>query len=156
MWNIAQVNIARMNAPSIDHPVMSDFVAQLDTINKLAESSKGFVWRLKEDGGNATQISYNDDARIIVNMSVWETIDDLSSFTYKTLHRDVLVQRAKWFEKMSNHFQALWYVPKLSYPSVEDARFRLQHLEKNGPSPIAFTFTKRFSSESYVEVLSAK
>jgi hypothetical protein len=153
MWNIAQVNIARMNAPSIDHPVMSEFVAQLDAINKLAESSKGFVWRLKEEEGNATSIKYNDDSRIIVNMSVWESIEDLSHFTYKTLHRDVLAQRSKWFEKMSNHFQALWYVPRYSFPSVDDARFRLNYLEKNGPSPIAFTFAKRFSPDAYVELL---
>jgi hypothetical protein len=153
MWNIAQVNIGRMNAPTIDDPIMSEFVAQLDNINKLAESSKGFVWRLKEDGGNATNIKYSDDARIIVNMSVWETIDDLSYFTYKTLHRDVLAQRAKWFGKMSNHFQALWYVPRNSFPSIEDARFRLAYLEKNGPTPMAFNFAKRFPSEAYVEML---
>jgi hypothetical protein len=138
-----------MTGMTIDDPVMSEFVAQLDTINKLAEGSKGFVWRLKEEAGNATQISYNDDPRIIVNMSVWESIDDLANFTYKSLHRDILVQRAKWFEKLSNHFQALWYVPRDTYPTVEDAKFRLAHLEKHGPTPIAFTFAKRFSPEAY-------
>jgi hypothetical protein len=153
MWNIAQVNVGRMNAPSIDDPIMAEFVAQLENINKLAETSKGFVWRLKEEGGNATEISFNGDPRIIVNMSVWESIDDLSFFTYKTLHRDVLAQRTKWFEKMSGHFQALWYVPKFSFPSVEDARFRLQHLEQHGPSPLAFTFTKRYSVDSVMEFL---
>ena len=153
MWNIAQVNIARMNAPTIDHPVMEEFVAQLDNINKLAESSKGFVWRLKEEAGNATKIQYNNDSRIIVNMSVWESIDDLSFFTYKTLHRDLLAQRNKWFEKMSNHFQALWYVPRFTFPSIEDARFRLDYMEKNGPSPMAFTFARRFTPEAYMDLL---
>jgi hypothetical protein len=153
MWNIAQVNIGRINAPSMDHPVMEDFVAQLDSINQLAESSKGFVWRLKEAEGNATTIRYNDDIRIIVNMSVWQSVDDLSFFTYKTLHRDVLVKRAKWFEKMTHHFMALWYVPKFTFPSIEDAKFRLDYLEKNGPSPMAFTFSKRFSPEAYTEML---
>jgi hypothetical protein len=153
MWNVAQVNIGRINAPSIDHPIMSEFVAQLDTINRLAESSKGFVWRLKEEGGNATSIPFSDDDRIIVNMSVWETIDDLSHFTYKTLHRDVLSQRAKWFEKMSQHFQALWYVQKNSFPSVDDARTRLKYLQENGPTPMAFTFAKRFSAEEYEQML---
>jgi hypothetical protein len=90
MYNIAQVNIARMNAPTINDPIMADFVAQLDTINMLAETSKGFVWRLKEESGNATELSFNGDPRIIVNMSVWESIDDLVNFTYKTLHREVL------------------------------------------------------------------
>lgn len=153
MWNVAQVNIGRMNAPSIDHPVMSEFVAQLETINKLAESSKGFVWRLKEEAGNATNIRFNDDSRMIVNMSVWESVDELSQFTYKTLHRDVLAQRSKWFLKMDQHFQALWYVPRFSFPSIEDAKFRLDYLVKNGPSPMAFTFAKRFSPEAYVALL---
>lgn len=153
MWNIAQVNIGRMNAPSIDDPVMSEFVAQLEGINRLAESSKGFVWRLKEEGGNATNIRFNDDPRMIVNMSVWESIDDLSHFTYKTLHRDVLAQRHKWFVKMDQHFQALWYVPRFTFPSVEDAKFRLEYLANNGPTPMAFTFAKRFSPEAYIAVI---
>lgn len=153
MWNVAQVNIGRMNAPSIDDPVMSEFVAQLAGINALAESSKGFVWRLKEEGGNATSIKFNDDPRMIVNMSVWESIDDLSHFTYKTIHRDVLVQRAKWFEKLDQHFQVLWYVPRFTFPSIEDAKFRLEYLAKNGPTPMAFTFAKRFSPEAYVAVI---
>ena len=153
MWNIAQVNIGRMNGTSIDDPVMSDFVAQLDRINKLAESSKGFVWRLKEDAGNATLIRYNDDARIIINMSVWESVDDLSFFTYKTLHRDVLAQRNKWFEKMSHHFQALWFVPRFSFPSIDDAKFRLNYLQENGPTPMAFNFARRFTPDEYVQLL---
>ena len=156
MWNIAQVNIGRINAPSINDPVMSEFSNQLDEINTLAESSNGFVWRLKEEAGNATYIRFNDDPRIIVNMSVWKSIEDLSHFTYKTLHRDVLAQRAKWFVKMDQHFQALWYVPFFSFPSLEDAKFRLEYLEKNGPSPMAFTFARRFSTDAYVAMLNAK
>lgn len=153
MWNVAQVNIGRITGANMEDPLMTDFVAQLETINKLAESSKGFVWRLKEDNGNATYIRYSDDLRMIVNMSVWETVDDLAAFTYKSLHRDVLAQRAKWFEKMTGHIQALWYVPKFTFPSVEDAKFRLTYLGENGPTPMAFTFAKRFSPESYAEML---
>jgi hypothetical protein len=153
MWNIAQVNIGRINGISMEDPVMSDFVARLDEVNSLAENSKGFVWRLKEDAGNATSIKFNDDVRIIVNMSVWETIDDLYAFTYNSMHREVLVQRARWFQKLDNHFMALWFVPRFTFPSVEDARFRLSYLEKNGPTPMAFTFKKRFTPESYTNLL---
>jgi hypothetical protein len=156
MYNIAQVNIARMNAPTINDPIMADFVAQLDTINMLAETSKGFVWRLKEESGNATELSFNGDPRIIVNMSVWESIDDLVNFTYKTLHREVLSQRSKWFEKMGSHFQTLWYVSKPNFPTVEDARFRLEHLQKEGPTPVAFTFSKRFLPDDYEAFLKMK
>ena len=41
-FHLAQINIARMLAP-IDDPLMSDFVAQLQTINELAEESPGFI-----------------------------------------------------------------------------------------------------------------
>jgi len=45
-WQLAQLNIAQLQAP-IDSPTLADFVANLDRINELAESSAGFVWRLK-------------------------------------------------------------------------------------------------------------
>jgi hypothetical protein len=143
MSNIVQVNIARMKGSSMDDPIMADFVAQLDEINQLAESSKGFVWRLKEEGGNATEIKYNEDPRIIVNMSVWETLADLEAFTYRSIHAKVMSQRKNWFEKM-DHYQCLWYIPKDAIPTVDDAKYRLNHLQVNGPSPIAFTFRKTF------------
>ena len=52
-YHLAQINIAKMLAP-IDHPLMADFVANLDAINSIAEKSPGFVWRLKGDDNNAT------------------------------------------------------------------------------------------------------
>lgn len=152
MWNIAQINIARMSASSLEDPVMKEFVENLDPINALAEESPGFVWRLKEDGGNATSISFNGDNRIIVNMSVWKTLDDLRAFTYKGNHREIMAKRKLWFESMK-FYMALWYVPKFSFPSIEDARFRLQYLETNGPSPLAFTFAKQFSVEDHIAFL---
>jgi hypothetical protein len=70
-FHLAQLNIAKMLAP-IDSPIMADFVANLDTINALAEKSNGFVWRLKDDTNNATSIKIFDDDFLIVNASVWE------------------------------------------------------------------------------------
>ncbi len=54
-YHLAQVNIARTRAP-LDHPLMTDFVAQLDRINALADATPGFVWRLQTAEGNATAI----------------------------------------------------------------------------------------------------
>jgi len=144
MLYIAQVNIARMKGSSINDPIMADFVAQLDEVNQLAERSNGFVWRLKEEGGNATEIVFNEDPRIIINMSVWETLADLEAFTYRTMHAKVMAMRKNWFEKM-DHYQCLWYVDKDTPPTVADAKYRLNHLQVNGPSPVAFTFRKTFS-----------
>ena len=43
-FELAQLNIALMKEP-LESPGMADFVANLDRINALAESSPGFVWR---------------------------------------------------------------------------------------------------------------
>ncbi|UFH52857.1 DUF3291 domain-containing protein [Spirosoma sp. KNUC1025] len=140
MPHLAQLNISRMLAPTIDHPIMADFVAQLDTINQLAEQSDGFIWRLKGDGNNATDFRPFDDDRIIVNMSVWESPEKLQAFVFKSLHTDVMKDRRKWFEKPGQLTTVLWWVPNGHQPTVEEAKKRLAHLNAFGSGPMAFTF----------------
>jgi Domain of unknown function (DUF3291) len=106
-YHIAQINIARMLAPLAD-PVMAGFVASLSEINALADRSPGFVWRFQTEEGDATGIRpYNDD-RIIVNFSVWETIDDLKTYVYKSTHAEVMRHRRQWFEKFEGVYIGLW------------------------------------------------
>jgi len=147
-FQIAQVNIGRMLAP-IDSPVMAEFVANLDRINALAESSEGFVWRLKDDHNNATSIKIYDDDFIIVNMSVWRTIDSLFNFAYKSHHVEIFKKRSSWFEKMPEMHMALWYVPAGHEPTVAEAEGRLNYIRANGETPRAFTFRKRFTAEEH-------
>jgi len=52
MYHLAQVNIAHMRAP-LDDPLMAGFVAQLETINALADASPGFIWRLQSAGARS-------------------------------------------------------------------------------------------------------
>ena len=137
---LAQLNISRMLAPTIDHPIMADFVAQLDTINQLAEQSEGFIWRLKGDGNDATSLRPFDDDRIIVNMSVWESSDALQNFVFRSMHTAVMRDRKKWFEKPVQLMTVLWWVPTGHLPTVEEAKEQLEHLNANGPGPQAFTF----------------
>lgn len=141
---LAQLNIAKMLSETIDDPLMADFVSQIDTINTLAENSKGFVWRLKDDAGNATNIHPFDDERIIVNMSVWESIEDLMEYAYKSAHSSVMKDRSKWFEKFGKPSMVLWYIDEGQTPSVKEARERLEFLQKNGASEYAFDFKSRF------------
>ncbi len=47
-YHLAQLNVGIATAP-LDSDVMADFMNNLDRINALAESSPGFVWRLKAD-----------------------------------------------------------------------------------------------------------
>ena len=143
-FHLAQLNIAKMLGP-IDSPIMSDFVANLDPINLLAEQSNGFIWRLKDDSNNATTIKVYDDDFIIVNMSVWESADALFDYAYKSRHVEIFKRRKEWFEKMPQMHYGLWYVPVGTEPSVADAIERLDYLRIHGETPYAFSFKKKFS-----------
>lgn len=143
-FHLAQINIGKMIGTTIDDPVMKDFVDQLDEVNSLSEKSKGFVWRLKDENDNATNIKAFDDAQIIVNMSVWQTVEDLETFVYGGQHLQVLKRRKEWFSRLKM-FLALWWIPAGTIPTVEDAKARLLHLEQHGPSAFAFDFKKRYA-----------
>ncbi len=144
---LAQVNIAEMLAP-IDDPIMADFVNNLDRINMLAEQSKGFVWRLKEEGdGNATSITVFDNIFLIINLSVWENTETLFDFVYKTAHADILKRKKEWFHKMPRMHMALWYIEDHHTPSPQEAKERLYYLQEHGETPYAFSFKNRFTSK---------
>ena len=140
-YNIAQVNIGRIRA-ELDDPIMAGFVNRLDEINALADSSPGFVWRLIESQGNATYLRPFDDPWMLLNMSVWESIEHLRQFVFGTSHKELLRQRHAWFEKLTDVYAALWWVPAGYVPGVDEATQRLAHLQKHGPTQFAFTFQK--------------
>ncbi|MFT3734758.1 MAG: DUF3291 domain-containing protein [Rhodocyclaceae bacterium] len=143
-YHLAQLNIATMKAP-LDSPVMADFVANIDRINALAEQSPGFVWRLKDEHGDATAIRpFGDD--VIVNLSVWKDVAALSDFAFKSGHVDILRRRREWFEKMAEAYAVLWWVPAGHRPDVVEAADRLALLRERGASAAAFTFREAFAA----------
>jgi len=142
-FHLAQVNIAQARAP-MDSPVMAGFANALDEINALAEQSRGFVWRLKTAAGNATEIRAYDDPRIVFNLSVWESVEALKEYVYRSMHRSFFARRAEWFDKMAGTHLALWWIPAGAIPEVADAKARLEHLSQHGESPRAFTFRRLF------------
>ncbi|WP_420594534.1 DUF3291 domain-containing protein [Deinococcus sp.] len=143
IFQLAQVNITRLRAP-LDSPMLAEFVANLDPVNALAEASAGFIWRLRDEGGNATSIPYSDDPAIIVNLSVWESVEALREFTYRSHHTQFLKRRREWFERMDIAV-ALWWVEAGHRPTPAEAREHLEHLERHGPSETAFSFAKPFA-----------
>ena len=145
--HLAQVNIARMN-DVLDSPVMAGFVARLDELNALADTSHGFVWRLQTGEGNATYLRPYDDERIIFNLSVWESLEDLRAYVYRSAHVDVLRQRHEWFEAFEGAYLALWWIPAGHQPTVDEAKQRLAHLAARDPTPFAFTFRSPFPPDS--------
>ena len=142
-WHLAQINLAHARYP-LDDPQLADFMAQLDEINALAERSPGFVWRLQSDSGNATDIKVSDDPKLIVNMSVWESAESLFDYVYTSGHRPVMARRREWFLPPKGTYQVLWWIAAGTTPSVQDGLERLARLEREGPTPQAFTFKKRF------------
>jgi Domain of unknown function (DUF3291) len=140
---LAQLNVARGKA-AIDSPEMADFVAHLDRINALADAAPGFVWRLQDESGNATSIRPYEDERMMVNLSVWESIEELWSFVYDTGHLEVMRRRREWFQKLATAYLVLWWVPDGHIPTVDEAIARLDHFHGQGPTPHAFTFKQRF------------
>ena len=125
---------------------MEGFVSRLDTINALAESYDGFVWRLKDDSGNATNIVAFDDPMLIVNMSVWESPEQLKHYVYKSAHVEVMRMRKEWFELMKAAYYVLWWIPAGHEPSLAEAKAKLELLQKDGPTPAAFDFKNLFEA----------
>lgn len=142
-YHLAQINVARALAP-LDDPLLAGFVERLDEINALADGAPGFVWRLQSDSGNATDIMASDDPQLIVNMSVWENLDSLFGYVYRSDHLQVMSQRRRWFEKPRGAFMALWWLPAGRLPSLEEGLARLDQLDLKGPSVEAFTFKTPF------------
>lgn len=141
--HLAQFNIGRMLAP-IDDPIMEGFRSQLDPINTLADESPGFVWRLQTADGNATAIRAYPDPLVAVNLSLWESLEALHAFVYKSRHLGPLRDRRLWFEPPTEAILVLWWIPKGHIPTVEEAKERLEELRANGPSPRGFTFREPF------------
>jgi hypothetical protein len=142
-YHLAQINIGRMLAP-IDDPLMAEFVAQLPAINALADASPGFVWRLQSESGDATNIKVYDDDFIIVNMSVWESVESLREYAYRSSHTGVLKYRTKWFEKFDGPYMALWWILAGHIPSLQEGKARLDYLRKHGDTSYAFSFKNVF------------
>lgn len=140
-YQLAQINIARARE-SMESDLMKGFVDRLDEINSLADGSPGFIWRLQSEDGDATSIQAFDDPLMIINISVWENVRSLKEFVYKSTHVELIQDRDAWFNKMLKVHQALWWIPSGHIPSIEEGKEKLDHLQKNGPSEIAFTFAK--------------
>jgi heme-degrading monooxygenase HmoA len=142
-YHLAQLNIGRIREP-LDSPQLAGFVNALEAINALADAAPGFVWRLQTEDGDATAIRPYDDDMLLVNMSVWESLEALAAFVYRSDHRAVMVQRRQWFERMDEAFLVLWWVPAGHLPTVAEAIDRLDLLRTDGPTPMAFTFRSPF------------
>lgn len=141
-YQLAQLNIARLSAP-IDSPQLADFVAGLDRINALADRSPGFVWRMQSEEGDAVARD-RFGADVVANLSVWEGIEPLRNFVYRSAHAEVMRRRREWFQRMREAYMVLWWMPSGRLPTVAEADRRLRRLREHGPSREAFMFKSPF------------
>ncbi len=144
-YHLAQFNAARALAP-MDDPRLADFVARLDEINGLAERSPGFVWRFQDESGNSTAVRPLDDPDMVINLSVWESVEALFDFSYRSTHKELFARRKDWFERGDGPQLVLWWIPASTIPTLDEAKARLEHLAAHGPTPYAFTFKQRFAA----------
>jgi hypothetical protein len=144
-WEIAQVNIALPTVP-LSEPELDWFTSALDSVNGVADEAAGFRWRLQTEDGDTTAIRGFGDDRIVVNMSVWASIEDLADFAYRNPAHLAVLRRREGFRRLGQAHQALWWVPVGHRPPVAEAEHRLAHLHEHGPTAWAFTFQNPYPS----------
>lgn len=144
--HLAQLNVAHLRAP-IDGPELATFVELLEPINTLADTAPGFVWRLKESEDDPTATVVHDYGdHLLVNFSVWESIEELWNYVYRSAHLGVLRRRREWFLRMAQPYSVMWWVPEGVIPTLAEGMARLAHLKAAGAGPAAFTFQEPYDS----------
>ncbi len=143
---MAQFNWAQARFPLSD-PQMADFVDNLDVLNRLGDESPGCVWRHRDDTGTSVNTRFGEGDDVLVNFTVWTSVEALWEYTYKSGHVDFLRRRREWFHAPPDNepISVMWWIPAGTPPTLDDARQRLDLLAERGePTVDAFTFRKRF------------
>jgi hypothetical protein len=148
IYHLAQVNIAKRLAP-MDDPIMQDFINNVEKINAIADEAEGFIWRMQDEDKDLGADIFQDDT-LLINMSVWESLVSLFNYTYKSGHIEVFKRKKEWFSKMKMVHMAFWYIPEGYEPTFQDAKQRLDYLNKYGDTPYAFSFKSKFSAKDAI------
>jgi len=148
--HLAHSNIAWMHG-RIDDPVMFGLASRIDEINRLAEQSRGFIWRIPESETSFTHLEVFredfpgfDPSRFFYNMSVWESLEHLREYTLFSAHAEMIYERRQWLDSIAGANVALWWTPEGHHPSIAESAERLRHMRKFGPTPHAFTLRHSF------------
>ena len=148
MPSLAQANLAWMRYP-LDDPRMADLREEIGRINALGDRSPGCLWRFKTEGGDATDVRVLDDPRVLFNLTVWRSLEDLRRYVYYTEHAAFFRRRREWFVPPPEDPVAMWWVAQGERPSVEEAMTRLERLWRDGPCAEAFTFKHAYGPANH-------
>jgi hypothetical protein len=135
--HLAQFNVATA-VDDLDSDRLAGFMAAIRGVNRRADRSPGFVWRLQHEIDAATGIQARNNPRLIVNLSVWATAENLEHFVWGSLHKKVYAKKGKWFAAPQSHHLVMWWVPIGQRPSLREAFDRLDRLDAQGPTADAF------------------
>ena len=145
--HLAQLNIA--DAQYATHaPEMVGFTGRIEAINALADRAEGFVWRMTDDGPEDGALSLRMEGLgpdTLVNMSVWENIEGLFQFVYKTAHAKVMREERPVFHLMPTEHMVLWWVEEGHVPNLNEAKSKLDEIRAKGSTPSAFSFAIPFN-----------
>ncbi|MEM7058440.1 MAG: DUF3291 domain-containing protein [Pseudomonadota bacterium] len=133
---IGQFNIARARWP-LEDPRMKEFMDMVPRMNALAARSRGYVWRLEDEGGPDAPI-FPGDPRMTFTLSVWQDVESLYHFTWKTLHKRFRMRTAEWFEPQDQAYLAIWPIADGHRPNGVEAQAMLAKLRSEGPSQAVF------------------
>ena len=146
---LAQINIGRLTHPRGD-PRSAEFFANLDRINAMAERLPGFVWRLKDDSGNATDIPFDGEG-MIANLTVWDDVESLQRFVFQTAHASLYRKRAEWFDRLNGPHFAMWWIEDGHRPTYAEAAAMLARLEREGPGDAVFGWAQTNAAQQWRE-----
>src|SRR5690242_18642411 len=113
-FHLAQINVSRLNA-HLDDPSVADFRNGIEAMNALAESAPGFVWRGKGEGFD----SEPGGDPMLVNVSVWQSLEHLAAFAYRSDHRHFVRRGHEWFDRPAKAHLALWWIEPGAYPTLK-------------------------------------
>jgi len=146
-YHLAQANISKFNAP-LEDTSMKEFVDFLEPVNRFAEESPGFVWRLKDEQGRSAsyiETPFKEDL-LAINISVWEDIPSFKNFVYGTVHSYFLRNKKKWFDLKGPSAFVMWWLPKGEVPTLAMAKDKFDLLEKQGETSDAFSMKALFDA----------
>lgn len=144
-WHLAVVNIAKPKYP-LDSEGMAEFMENLDRINAIGDNSPGAVWRYEDESGAATDTRVFEDPDLLINFTIWESVESLKDYVYTGDHLDFFKRRSLWFhDDLALPTVVMWWTPAGTIPGIDEARDKVEYLAKHGPTVDAFTFAKRFA-----------
>jgi hypothetical protein len=134
---LAQLNIGRMMY-DLDDPRAGDFLNGIDMLNRIAERSPGYVWKFETEFGGVVEGEFDNDPRVLVNLTVWESVASLHHFVWNTLHKHFVSRKEEWFTQLEVAHFVMWWVPDGHEPTLSEAQGKLEHLRRHGDSDAAF------------------